>query len=635
MSDIAEFEKQYKEQLNKAITSADMPAELLEQFEFDSCIRKNKDGKKELYLLTRKADQAKALLRITMNYPEEDAWEEGKILSPLNHPAIPKVYATYKEGERRFLVREYFEGVSLYDYMKSRPPMQPTEIYAFAEKICDILTYLHGQAPPVIHRDIKPQNIIVANDGSIKLIDFGIARLHKEGQEQDTSIILSAPYAPPEQYGYGQTTPATDIYYLGIVLLFLATKEVSKDDVPKTIRNRGLRRLIEKCVAYKPGDRYQSAGQIVKQVRKLKRGRWNYVIVLLSVVSVVLVLALLFHFILSQQGIESTSLHDTAPSSEPESSTLMPDSSIVSDAPNTSGPANDFIPAMPNEGGIHFTQDNYQGNLPGNINNGGFAVQGKDMVYFINNHQVFKMGNDGVDVEKIADLVDAAYLNYHNEMLYCAAGMGIYLINPGTGESTLLLNAKVSYLYIYENQLYFKNGDDNHYLYRMNLNGSDLEKLVEVRRMLSLNITNGYVYFTSELEDRNLFRCKLDGTELTRIYDREGEWPNVVGDDLIFLEQHLLRGIVSLNMNGGEPAMLSSTVGSYLVACSEGMVLVDNDNGDRITLMSYDGKNTYFLNDTLTAAVCVTRDWVFYQNRDDDKALWRVRLDGTENQKIV
>ena len=90
-------------------------------------------------------------------------------------------------------------------------------------KLTDILSYLHSENPPIIHRDIKPQNIIVGRDSSIHLIDFGIARVHKEERTQDTSVVLTLDYASPEQYGFEQTTPLSDIYSLGVVMLFLAT----------------------------------------------------------------------------------------------------------------------------------------------------------------------------------------------------------------------------------------------------------------------------------------------------------------------------------------------------------------------------------------------------------------------------
>lgn len=103
MSQISDFEKEYREQLAKAVAEEDMPPELLEEYDFENCILKT--AKKEVYLLRRKTDGVQGLLRISISYPEEDALEEAKLLERLSSPAIPRVYATYKQGDRNYLLR--------------------------------------------------------------------------------------------------------------------------------------------------------------------------------------------------------------------------------------------------------------------------------------------------------------------------------------------------------------------------------------------------------------------------------------------------------------------------------------------------------------------------------------------------
>ena len=87
-----------------------------------------------------------------------------------------------------------------------------------------MLTYLHGRNPPVIFRDLKPANIMLTPQGQIKLVDFGIARLFSPGKAGDTLVIGTPGYAPPEQYGKGQTDVRSDIYSLGVVLHTLLTR---------------------------------------------------------------------------------------------------------------------------------------------------------------------------------------------------------------------------------------------------------------------------------------------------------------------------------------------------------------------------------------------------------------------------
>src|SRR5205085_8917122 len=85
-------------------------------------------------------------------------------------------------------------------------------------QLCDVLSYLHLQTPPVIFRDLKPTNVMIREDGRLFLIDFGIARFFKEGKLQDTVLLGSPGYAPPEQHGSGQTSPRSDIYALGATM---------------------------------------------------------------------------------------------------------------------------------------------------------------------------------------------------------------------------------------------------------------------------------------------------------------------------------------------------------------------------------------------------------------------------------
>ena len=110
------------------------------------------------------------------------------------------------------------QGIAVYK------PAPETEALNITRQLCDVLTYLHDQTPPVIFRDLKPGNIMLTHQGQVKLIDFGIARFFKPGQTQDTVFLGTPGYAAPEQYGgLGQSDPRTDVYSLGVVLTHMAT----------------------------------------------------------------------------------------------------------------------------------------------------------------------------------------------------------------------------------------------------------------------------------------------------------------------------------------------------------------------------------------------------------------------------
>jgi len=151
--------------------------------------------------------------------------QEAAILGPLSHPNLPRIYEAFSEQERTYFVMDYIEGKTLYQLLKGgqQQPMPVSQVLHYALQLCDVLAYLHQQTPPIIFRDVKPTNIMVTQTGHIFLIDFGIARFFKEGQQQDTEFLGSRGYASPEQHGIFQTNPRTDIYGLGATLHFCLT----------------------------------------------------------------------------------------------------------------------------------------------------------------------------------------------------------------------------------------------------------------------------------------------------------------------------------------------------------------------------------------------------------------------------
>ncbi|MDR2493415.1 MAG: serine/threonine protein kinase, partial [Coriobacteriales bacterium] len=273
MDDVAAFLSSYKHTLVKQVAEGVFPPEYLEAYEFESCLKHH--GGKEVYLVRDRRTQGHAILRVTdgtKGAGAERADAEYAILSKLDHPGIPKVYGATSLGSRSFLVREYFDGEPL-DVIASHSALSTAAIYDIAQWLCVILSYLHAKTPPVIHRDIKPQNIIICPDGSVGLTDFGIARTYRPEATSDTEYAGTLPYAPPEQFGYAQSTPLTDIYALGIVLVYLATGSPLRQDLPGRIKDGQLRLLIEKCIAFDPADRFQDAGQVLRRIKFIKRVR--------------------------------------------------------------------------------------------------------------------------------------------------------------------------------------------------------------------------------------------------------------------------------------------------------------------------------------------------------------------------
>lgn len=164
----------------------------------------------------------------------------------LSHPYLPELYEVNVGEDSTTVLEEYIEGETLGSAALSEKEM----IKAFRE-LCSVLGYLHEK--DIIHRDIKPSNIILAKDGHIRLIDFDAARTPKEELEQDTRLLGTRGYAPPEQYGFSQTDERADIYALGITM-----KQLLGDRA----RKPHYRHIIQKCTNLNPDQRYRSIAQV-------------------------------------------------------------------------------------------------------------------------------------------------------------------------------------------------------------------------------------------------------------------------------------------------------------------------------------------------------------------------------------
>ena len=186
--------------------------------------------------------------------------DEGHILSSLKHDGLPRFLGEYESETVLCVVREYVPGVTLAELLEEAPLSEP-EAMTVMLQLCDILTYLHSQTPPVIHRDLKPQNIILTDGGKVKLIDFGISRVYDETAKKDTVFYGTQEFAPPEQYGFSQTDQRADLFSLGVVMGYILTGQTAPD-AAAAIQNKRLSRIYRKCTDFSPRGRYASAEEL-------------------------------------------------------------------------------------------------------------------------------------------------------------------------------------------------------------------------------------------------------------------------------------------------------------------------------------------------------------------------------------
>ena len=192
--------------------------------------------------------------------------DEAKMLWGLNHPNLPSFTGFFTEGQRYFMVMEYVDGSTLEDLLeRNGGPFPERRVLGWARQLCDVLEYLHNQNPPIIFRDMKPGNIMLMRTGRIKLIDFGIARFFRSTSAQDTQLLGTPGFAPPEQYGKAQTDERADIYSLAMTIFQLLTNTLSETGFGlKDVRSvnshisPSVARALEKATALEPAERYQN-----------------------------------------------------------------------------------------------------------------------------------------------------------------------------------------------------------------------------------------------------------------------------------------------------------------------------------------------------------------------------------------
>lgn len=194
---------------------------------------------------------------------------EASLLATLSHPGIPKIYDFFSSNGRVYLVLEYIDGKDLETQLEMRTgAMLEEEVVDIAMQICDVLEYLHGHQPqPIIFRDMKPSNIIVAAENKVTLIDFGIAKVFQS--DKRGTMIGTEGYAPPEQYR-GLAEMRGDIYALGATMHHLLTNTDPRTHTPFTFAERPIRKynprvseyiesVILRCVEYDIDRRWPTA----------------------------------------------------------------------------------------------------------------------------------------------------------------------------------------------------------------------------------------------------------------------------------------------------------------------------------------------------------------------------------------
>lgn len=236
------------------------------EYDHVSCLRES--GRRAIHLLRDRISGRLVVLRICPQESEEGE-NEYAMLSMLPGPDVPAVYRCFSSDGQCFLLREYIEGETLRSVLKAHGPLAPSEAIALVRRLCTTLSRFHAHTPPIVHRDIKAENLILTPDRRLVLIDWGISRFYTPGVERDTQVLGTPEVAPPEQFGYCQTDPRSDVYAIGMLLRSLLGM-----DQPGVHVGPSLRRIVGRCLRFAPEDRYADAaalGRALARAAALRR----------------------------------------------------------------------------------------------------------------------------------------------------------------------------------------------------------------------------------------------------------------------------------------------------------------------------------------------------------------------------
>lgn len=208
---------------------------------------------------------------------EESFRREARILADLKHPGLPAIVDTFAEGERHYLVMDFVPGQTLARRIEQGGPAPFRQVLDWGLQLAEVVGYLHAQQPPVIFRDLKPENVMLTPDGRVQLVDFGLARHYQPGKQRDTQAAASVGYSAPEQWAdQEQSDERSDIYGLGACLYFMLCGRAPSPHYGKQNLRKHcpeidprMEALVLRCLRPHPADRFADCSALEENLRQL------------------------------------------------------------------------------------------------------------------------------------------------------------------------------------------------------------------------------------------------------------------------------------------------------------------------------------------------------------------------------
>lgn len=240
-------------------------------FDFDSPIPNNPDGDTLVVLKEYVLPVHRGSALADKQY--EILNSEAQMLGHINHPFIVKMLDCFVEDHRAYLVLDYVNGDSLKTLVEKNGPLDETLVREVALTVCEILSYLHGFHPPIVHRDLTPDNLLCDSEGRIFLIDFTVA--HQFHSSRTATVVGKQAYIPPEQFR-GQPSPQSDLYALGCSMYYMLTgkdPEPMQQSHPRSVVatvSPQMDAIVARATEFDTSQRYHSAEQVREDLERLQ-----------------------------------------------------------------------------------------------------------------------------------------------------------------------------------------------------------------------------------------------------------------------------------------------------------------------------------------------------------------------------
>lgn len=213
----------------------------------------------------------------------ESLTNEANLLKGVSHPAIPRIVDLFQDHGMLYVLMDYVEGRTLSSVLAKEGPQSENRVVDWAIQLCDILDYLHRRNPRIIYRDVKPSNIMLTQEGAIRLIDFGIAREIPDDKTDrrklhgDPRPLGTPGFGAPEQFEEdGTIDDRTDVYALGVTMFYLLTGINPRTQKMVPIRkindefSQSLEEIITKATQAKPEKRYDNCAEMTYALRNYR-----------------------------------------------------------------------------------------------------------------------------------------------------------------------------------------------------------------------------------------------------------------------------------------------------------------------------------------------------------------------------